>query len=225
MSSPSASPLLAPALLPLLFLLASFLAPLAANAAALPSRPSAPATQCTPTFSGLSQEIRKAGQPNVLWKAKAPRAGSDGARDGVKADVLDASLAKGALPPAFEWVVEDADERGVFAISSAASTTCATSTLAQAAFSTSCSTPHLFRIRCAACDAHEDSASNCFLQSAESGMCVELLPSTTAKRQDGTSGRARLGWSECAWMSEGEGWSRRKDQLRARQLWDIAHNA
>ncbi|BGP51659.1 hypothetical protein JCM10450v2_007609 [Rhodotorula kratochvilovae] len=200
------------------------------RAAALPAVKERAGEGCAPVLSGLVQEIRKAGEPDVLWKAVG---GEGAAQDGVKA-VKISGRRTAPLPLELEWFVEHTDEPGVYSISSSA-TVSSCGQLASsasvnpfspppqrafapgdaAASATSCSPAHLFRLTCASCDTHEDSAHGCLVQSVTKGECVELLP----PRKKGE--RPRLGWGVCA--TEEKGWKGReeRDQRRQRQLWDI----
>ncbi|GAA6037646.1 hypothetical protein JCM8097_006159 [Rhodosporidiobolus ruineniae] len=228
---PLTSPALALLLSPLVFLVLLQLQPV--NASPLPlSRPTGSNSKawCTPRFSGLVQEIRKTGQPDVVWKAVASKGGAGGAMDGVKAAKLGKSRSA-ALELEYEWFVENGLEEGVYSITSGASNCLSTPllppslqrTFSPASSSLSCAPSHSFRLLCQSCDAPEDAASSCFVQSDAKGLCVELLPPPTAGAS-GKAARPHLGWGECAWgKDEGEGWKGReeRDKRRERQLWDI----
>ncbi|GAA5913519.1 hypothetical protein JCM6882_002388 [Rhodosporidiobolus microsporus] len=208
------------------------LAPLPTSAAALPA-PSKGASKgwCTPRFSGLVQEIRKTGQGDVVWKAVPNKPGPGAAMDGVKAVSLGKSRSA-SLELVYEWFVENTNEEGVYAVVSGASpSTCLSTSLPhnplgveeQHAFSpstpaSSCAPSHAFRLLCRSCDAHEDSASSCLIQSQAKGLCVELLPGSVL---GDTTGRPHLGWSECAWEEGGWRGREERDFRRNRQLWDI----
>ncbi|GAA5821101.1 hypothetical protein JCM11251_001965 [Rhodosporidiobolus azoricus] len=207
-----------------------------AEAAALPAKGKGSSKWCSPRFSGLVQEIRKSGQGDVVWKAVPNKPGPGAAMDGVKAVSLGKSRSA-ALELEYEWFVENTQLDGVYAVVSGASpSTCLSSSLTphhnplepdqhafapSALLASSCAPSHSFRIVCQSCDAHEDSASSCLVQSLSKGLCVELLPPTQGGEREG---RPHLGWSECAWEDKGmKAWKGReeRDARRQRQLWDI----
>ncbi|GAA5844316.1 hypothetical protein JCM9279_001766 [Rhodotorula babjevae] len=204
------------------------------HAAALPRVQPLAKGECRPVLSGLVQEIQSAVEPNIVWKAVTSEAT---AQDGVKAVKVPRRRAA-PLPLEFEWFVEQTDEPGVYSISASSSVSACSELLSsgslnpftpnpQRAFSpgdavaaaTACSPAHLFRLSCTSCDAHEDSAQGCTMQSVSNGSCVELLPAM----DDG--GRPHLGWGECVTERElsQKGWKGKeaRDERRRRQLWDI----
>lgn len=68
-----------------------------------------------------------------------------------------------------------------------------------------------FRLSCTSCDAHEDSAHGCLVQSVSKGLCVELLPAKTKGE------RPHLGWGECVTEEEGrsKGWKGKEARVRS----------
>ncbi|GAA5920985.1 hypothetical protein JCM1841_003243 [Sporobolomyces salmonicolor] len=179
---------------------------------------------CTPRFSGLVQGIRSSAHQEIVWKAVATA--DKAVNDGVRAVNVGRSKSAG-LELELEWFVEAGGKGGLFSIiSGTAPSTChsggafAPDALAQHAFApasslgSDCPSPHFFRILCASCDPHEDSASGCLVQSVSRGSCVELGDDN------------RLKWGECADLMDGSkrGWkgSAERDQRRQRQSWDIS---
>ncbi|GAA5903430.1 hypothetical protein JCM8208_001918 [Rhodotorula glutinis] len=205
-----------------------------AHAVVLPQVQPLAKSECRPVLSGLVQEIKSALEPDIAWKAVTSEAT---AQDGVKA-VKVPRRRSAPLPLEFEWFVEHTDEPGVYSISASSSVSACSELSApgtlhpfapnpQRAFApgdavaatTACSPAHLFRLSCTSCDAHEDSAQGCLVQSVSKGSCVELLPAN----EDG--GRPHLGWGECVTERElsKKGWKGKeaRDERRRRQLWDI----
>ncbi|CDR46107.1 RHTO0S12e00540g2_1 [Rhodotorula toruloides] len=219
---PSASPL---RLLSILFL-GFFLCSTLASAAAIPARREAEEWQaCRPRFSGLVQEIRKTGQRDIAWTAVRSDGSSRGAQD--KIAVVRKAPQKGEPPNRrLEWFVEPTHEDGLHSISSAtypsacldpASGSSSFARNAQSPLAVGCPSAHPFRIVCSTCDEHEDAAEGCLLQSASTGLCVEL------KTMLARSKSVQLGWAECAWPAERSAdWPRGDRGHRQQQLWDIS---
>ncbi|KAJ8291836.1 hypothetical protein OF846_005076 [Rhodotorula toruloides] len=243
---PSASPL---RLLSILFLGFFLCSTLASAAAIPARREAEEWQACRPRFSGLVQEIRKTGQRDIAWTAVRSDGSSRGAQDKIavvrkapqKGEPPNRRLEWFVEPTHEDGLHSISSATYPSACLDPASGSSSFARNAQSPLAVGCPSAHpvrllyssrlsrvaypgspqrlQFRIVCSTCDEHEDAAEGCLLQSASTGLCVEL------KTMLARSKSVQLGWAECAWPAERSAdWPRgdRGIQHRQQQLWDIS---